>query len=219
MKAQVQETQDVEFRKVMAKIVGVHRPSQFDPNKMESRDSWRRSAECSRWQYENLLFTSELSEMQPCKSSHFNIEYAMAVSLAESALIAEIHHIIPDQPPSRYLIDAYLMCLTAGARLRSIRFAYPTQGQSRNQASGNYRSAPAQAPSTHDNASYYGRHNNYREREHRQSNDNQRAQNRERRADDGDQCDLKSSPVQSGRQRTELLAAMEIDSPKRQNTK
>ncbi|KAA6361465.1 MAG: hypothetical protein EZS28_043010, partial [Streblomastix strix] len=34
----------------------------------------------------------------------------------------------------------------------------------------------------------------------------------------GDQCDLNLSPVQSGRQITELLAAMEIDTPVRQNT-
>ncbi|KAA6358758.1 MAG: hypothetical protein EZS28_045715, partial [Streblomastix strix] len=45
---------DDEFRKEMAKIVGVHRPSQFDPNKMEPRDSWRRSAEQNRWRHENL---------------------------------------------------------------------------------------------------------------------------------------------------------------------
>ncbi|KAA6389908.1 MAG: hypothetical protein EZS28_014570, partial [Streblomastix strix] len=66
---------------------------------------------------------------------------ARAVALAQSALIAHIHHTIPNQPPSRYLIDAYLMCLTAGARLRSIRFAHLSQGQSRNQASCNYSSA------------------------------------------------------------------------------
>ncbi|KAA6360606.1 MAG: hypothetical protein EZS28_043867, partial [Streblomastix strix] len=35
----------------------------------------------------------------------------------------------------------------------------------------------------------------------------------------GDQCDLNLSPVQSGRQIIELLAAMEIDRPVRQNTK
>ncbi|KAA6389907.1 MAG: hypothetical protein EZS28_014569 [Streblomastix strix] len=35
----------------------------------------------------------------------------------------------------------------------------------------------------------------------------------------GDQCDLNLSPVQCGRQITELLAAMEIDRPERQNTK
>ncbi|KAA6377434.1 MAG: hypothetical protein EZS28_027039 [Streblomastix strix] len=35
----------------------------------------------------------------------------------------------------------------------------------------------------------------------------------------GDQCDLNLSPVQSGRQITELLAIMEIDRPERQNTK
>ncbi|KAA6366999.1 MAG: hypothetical protein EZS28_037472, partial [Streblomastix strix] len=36
---------------------------------------------------------------------------------------------------------------------------------------------------------------------------------------DGDQCDLNLSPVQSGRQITELLAAVEIDRPVQQNTK
>ncbi|KAA6355145.1 MAG: hypothetical protein EZS28_049328 [Streblomastix strix] len=125
----------------MAKIVGVHRASQFDPNKMEPRDSWRRSAEQNRWRYENLWSTSEPAEIQPNETSHVYADCARAVALAESALIAQIHHIIPNQPPSRYLIDAYLMCLTAGARLRSIRFAHPSQGQSRNQGPGNYRPA------------------------------------------------------------------------------
>ncbi|KAA6355976.1 MAG: hypothetical protein EZS28_048496, partial [Streblomastix strix] len=37
--------------------------------------------------------------------------------------------------------------------------------------------------------------------------------------DDGDQCDLNQSPVRSGRQITELLAAVEIDRPERLNTK
>ncbi|KAA6376915.1 MAG: hypothetical protein EZS28_027557 [Streblomastix strix] len=178
---------DSEFRKEMAKIVGVHRASQFDPNKMEPRDSWRRSAEQNRWRYENLWSTSEPAEIQPNETSHTYADCARAVALAESALIAQIHHITPNQPPSRYLIDAYLMCLTAGARLRSIRFAHPSQGQSRNQGPGNYRSAPAPFPPAHDNGQYYGRRNNYRERGHRQPNDNQRAQNRERRAEQNPQ--------------------------------
>ncbi|KAA6370565.1 MAG: putative Transposon Ty3-I Gag-Pol polyprotein [Streblomastix strix] len=40
-----------------------------------------------------------------------------------------------------------------------------------------------------------------------------------RKMNGGDQCDLNLSPVQSGRLITELLAAMEIDRPIRQNTK
>ncbi|KAA6363633.1 MAG: hypothetical protein EZS28_040841 [Streblomastix strix] len=171
----------------MAKIVGVHRPSQFDPNKIEPRESWRRSAEQNRWRYENLWSTSEPAEIQPNEMSHAYADCARAVSLAESALIAQIHHIIPDQPPSRYLIDAYLMCLTAGARLRSIRFVHPTQGQSSYQASSNYRAAPAQGPPTYENAPYYGRRNNHRERGHKQPNDNQRAQNRDRRVEQNPQ--------------------------------
>ncbi|KAA6371110.1 MAG: hypothetical protein EZS28_033364 [Streblomastix strix] len=146
---------DVEFRKEMAKIVGVHKPCQFEPNKIEPRESWRRSAEQNRWRNENLWSTSEPAEIQPNEMSHAYADCARAVSLAESALIAQIHHIIPDQPPSRYLIDAYLMYLTAGARLRSTRFAHPTQRQSRYLASGNYRSASAQGPSTYENAPHY----------------------------------------------------------------
>ncbi|KAA6375519.1 MAG: hypothetical protein EZS28_028956 [Streblomastix strix] len=145
---------DSEFRKEMAKIVGVHRASQFDPNKMEPRDSWRKLAEQNR-----------------------------AVALAQSVLIAEIRHIILDQPPSRYLIDANLMCLTAGAFLRSVRFAHYIYGQSRNQASSIYRSDPAPFPPAHDNGQYYGRCNNYIERRYRQTTDNQRAQNRQRYLD------------------------------------
>ncbi|KAA6393843.1 MAG: hypothetical protein EZS28_010633 [Streblomastix strix] len=180
---------DGEFRKEMAKIVGVHRASQFDPNKMKPRDSRRRSAEQNRWRHENLWATSESAEIYPNETSHAYADCARAVSLAESALIAQILHFILDQPLSRYLINAYLMCLTAGARLRSIRFAHPSQGQSRNQASSNYRSAPAQFPPAHDNG--HG----------------------------GNQCDLNISPVQSERQITELLAAMKIDRLERQNTK
>ncbi|KAA6403120.1 MAG: hypothetical protein EZS28_001349 [Streblomastix strix] len=179
---------DGEFWKEMAKIVGVHRASQFDPNKMEPRDSWRRSAEQNRWRYENLWSTSEPAEIQPNETSHAYAVCARAVALAESALIAQIHHIISNQPPSRYLIDPYLMHLTAGARLRSIRFAHSSQGQSRNQASSNYRSAPAQFPPAHDNGQYYRRRNNYRERGYRQPNDNQRAQNREKCAEQNSQC-------------------------------
>ncbi|KAA6400220.1 MAG: hypothetical protein EZS28_004253 [Streblomastix strix] len=40
-----------------------------------------------------------------------------------------------------------------------------------------------------------------------------------RKMNGGDQCDLNLSPVQSGRLITQLLAAMEIDKPERQNTK
>ncbi|KAA6355214.1 MAG: hypothetical protein EZS28_049259, partial [Streblomastix strix] len=154
-----------EFRKEMAKIIGVHRPSYFDPNMMELRD-----------------FLEEVrTEIQPNEAFRAYADCTIAASLAESALIAEIHHINLDQPPSRYLIDAYLMCLTVGACLRQNNFAHPTQGQSKNQASGCYRSAPAQGTSTHDNASYYGRRNKCTERGHRQPNDNQRAQNRQQR--------------------------------------
>ncbi|KAA6384973.1 MAG: hypothetical protein EZS28_019501 [Streblomastix strix] len=178
---------DGEFRKEMAKIVGVHRASQFDPNKMEPRDSWRMSAEQNRWRYENLWSTSEPAEIQPNETSHAYADCSRAVALAESALIAQIHHIITNQTPSRYLIDAYFMCLAAGARLRSIRFAHPSQEQSRNQASSNLRSAPAQFPPARDNGQCYGRRNNYRERGHRQPNDNQRAQNNEKRAEQNPQ--------------------------------
>ncbi|KAA6401078.1 MAG: hypothetical protein EZS28_003399 [Streblomastix strix] len=190
MKAQAQETQcfnlefrDDELRKEMAKIVGVLRHSKFYPDKIAPRHSWKRSLEANSRRYENLWSTSNPAEMQPSEASHVYAECASAVSLAKSVQIADIHHTISEQLPSGYLIDAYLMCLTAGARLRSIRFVYPTQGQSRYQASGNYRSAPAQCPSTYENAPYYGRRNNHRERGHRQPNDNQHAQNRERRAE------------------------------------
>ncbi|KAA6373251.1 MAG: hypothetical protein EZS28_031222, partial [Streblomastix strix] len=127
-----------------------------------------------RWRYENLWSTTEPAVMQPSEASHAYVDCARAVLLEESALIAEIYHTKPDQPPSRYLIDAYLMCLTAGARLSSIRFVHLTQGQSRYQALINYRTAPAQGPSTYENAPYYGRRNNHRDRGHRQPNDNQR---------------------------------------------
>ncbi|KAA6384179.1 MAG: hypothetical protein EZS28_020294 [Streblomastix strix] len=176
-----------EFRKEMAKIVGVHRPSYFEPKKIQPRDYWKRSAEQNRWRFENLWLTSELAEMQPNEVSHAYADYTRAVSLAESTLIAEIHHIVPDLPPSRYLIDAYFMYLTAVARRRSIRFTHSTQGWSRNQASGGQRSALIHGHSTHDNAPYYGRCNNYRERGYRQPNDNQRAQNRERRVEQNPQ--------------------------------
>ncbi|KAA6396730.1 MAG: hypothetical protein EZS28_007743 [Streblomastix strix] len=73
---------------------------------MESRYFWRRLAEQNRWRQENQWSTSKPAELQPTESSHVYIDCAKAVSLAESALIAEIHHIILDQPPSRYLIDA-----------------------------------------------------------------------------------------------------------------
>ncbi|KAA6364035.1 MAG: hypothetical protein EZS28_040437 [Streblomastix strix] len=108
---------------------------------------------------------------------------ARAVSLAESVLIALIHYIMIDQPPSRNLIDAYLMCLTAGARLRSIHFAHSTQGLNKNQALANYISALAKFLPIHDNALNNGRRKNHRKRGHSQSNDNQRAQNCERRAE------------------------------------
>ncbi|KAA6401003.1 MAG: hypothetical protein EZS28_003470 [Streblomastix strix] len=124
--AQVQEIQQIilhfndgEFRKDKAKIVGVHRPSQFDPKKMELRDSWRKSVEQNRCRYENLWSTSEPAEIQPNESSHVYADCSRAVQLEESALIAEIHRIIPDQPPSIYLIDAYLMFLTAGIKHRA----------------------------------------------------------------------------------------------------
>ncbi|KAA6357030.1 MAG: hypothetical protein EZS28_047443, partial [Streblomastix strix] len=192
--------------------------------------------------------------------SHAYADCARAVSLAESALIAQIHHIIPDQPPSRYLIDAYLMCLTAGARLRSIRFAHPTQGQSRYLASSNYRAAQLKVhPHTRtlrttEGATTTGREdtgNRTTINAHRIATDawsrilNERYQGKEKkesrmelrvacrkmkyqkmmmscwgdRQHGGDQRDLKLSPVQSGRQIIELLAAMEIDQPERQNTK
>ncbi|KAA6358497.1 MAG: hypothetical protein EZS28_045976 [Streblomastix strix] len=137
----------------------------------------------TRWNRE----TPGGAEIQPNETSHAYADCAKAVSLAECAQIAEIHRIITDKPPSRYLIDAYLMCLTAGARQRSIRFAHPSKGQSMNQASSNFRSDPAQFPPAHENSQYYGRRNNYRERGHKQLNDNQRAQNRERRAEQNPQ--------------------------------
>ncbi|KAA6338239.1 MAG: hypothetical protein EZS28_052717, partial [Streblomastix strix] len=105
----------------------------------------------TRWNLETLGG----AEIQPNEASRAYSDCTRAVSLAESALTAEIHHILPDLPCSRYLIDAYLICVTAGARIRSIRFAYPSQGQSRIQASSNYRSGPTQATSTRDGASHY----------------------------------------------------------------
>ncbi|KAA6366143.1 MAG: hypothetical protein EZS28_038329 [Streblomastix strix] len=93
-----------EFRKEMAKIVGVHRASQFNPNKMEPRDTWRKSAEQNRWLYQNLWSTSEPTEIQPNETSHPYADCARAVAIAESAFIAQIHHIISNHPPSRYLI-------------------------------------------------------------------------------------------------------------------
>ncbi|KAA6386266.1 MAG: hypothetical protein EZS28_018203 [Streblomastix strix] len=114
---------------------------------------------------------------------HAYIYCARTITLAEGAIIAEIHHIILDQPPSRNLIEAYLMCLSAGAPLRQICISHSTQLQNRNQAMANFRSATAQSPCTHDNAPYYGRRNNCGERGHMQLNDNLRAQNRERRVE------------------------------------
>ncbi|KAA6356034.1 MAG: hypothetical protein EZS28_048439, partial [Streblomastix strix] len=49
------------------------------------------------------------AEKQPKVMSHAYADCARVVLLVESALIAEIHHIIPNYPPSRYLIDAYLI--------------------------------------------------------------------------------------------------------------
>ncbi|KAA6383595.1 MAG: hypothetical protein EZS28_020880 [Streblomastix strix] len=103
-------------------------------------------------------------DIQPNETQHAYADCSRAVALQESALIAEIQYIIPDQPSSRYLIDAYFMCLTAGVRQKSIRSAHSSQGQSRNQASSNYRSALAQFPPAHDIGQYYGRRDNYRER-------------------------------------------------------
>ncbi|KAA6356402.1 MAG: hypothetical protein EZS28_048072, partial [Streblomastix strix] len=61
-----------------------------------------------RWNRE----TPGEAEIQPNETSHAYADCAIAVALAESALIAQIHHIIPNQPPSRCLVDAYLMYLT-----------------------------------------------------------------------------------------------------------
>ncbi|KAA6401697.1 MAG: hypothetical protein EZS28_002782 [Streblomastix strix] len=174
---------DGEIRKEIVKIVGVLWPSKFDPNKMEPKDCWRRSAELKKWQYKNLLSISESREMQSSESSHVYADCARAVSLAESMLIAEIHQIIPNYQSSRYQIDACLMCPTAGACLRSIHYAYSTQGQTRNQAQVNYRSTKSQSPSAHDNVMYYSRCDNYIEKGRRQTNDNQRASNCERRVE------------------------------------
>ncbi|KAA6364403.1 MAG: hypothetical protein EZS28_040070, partial [Streblomastix strix] len=152
---------------------------------------WLNQLECTglpsltrtRWNLEILGGAA----IQPNEESHAYADCVRAVLLAESTLIAEIHHIIPEQPLFRYLIDAYLMCLSAGACLTPICFAHLTQGQSRNQASGNYRSAPAQAPSIYENVPYYGRRDNYRKRGHKQPKDDQRAQNRERRVEQNPQ--------------------------------
>ncbi|KAA6397162.1 MAG: hypothetical protein EZS28_007313 [Streblomastix strix] len=100
------------------------------------------SAELNRWRYENLWSTLELAEMQSSESSHVYDDCDRAVSLVERTLIAEINHIIPDQPPSRYQIEAYI----------------------ENQTLANYRSTPAQLPPARDNGPIYVRGNNYREK-------------------------------------------------------
>ncbi|KAA6383118.1 MAG: hypothetical protein EZS28_021359 [Streblomastix strix] len=120
--------------------------------KWPKQDSWGSSAEQNRRRYENLWSTSEPAEIQPSESLHVRTSRVRAVSFAESALIAEIHNIIRYQPPTKYRIDAYLMCLTTGAHLRSICFAYSTQGQSKNYASAYNRSAPVQFLPPRDNA-------------------------------------------------------------------
>ncbi|KAA6372638.1 MAG: hypothetical protein EZS28_031835 [Streblomastix strix] len=129
----------------MAKIVGVQRQPAFDLDKIIPSDAWRRSAETNRWRYENLQFIQKPADMQPDEVLHICTECARAVSFAKCALIAEIHHLIPEEPPSRDLIDAYLMCLTAGARLRLIRLTQSAQEYNRNQALKNYRN-PTEFP-------------------------------------------------------------------------
>ncbi|KAA6368967.1 MAG: hypothetical protein EZS28_035506 [Streblomastix strix] len=113
-------------------------PQRWRISERNGQNNWSAQAFPDQHQQDGTQrFMEEDSRVkQPNKASHAYADRARAVSLAECVLIAEIHNIILDQPPSRYLIDAYLMCLTAGARLR-----------------------------------------------HRQSNDNQRAQNRERRVE------------------------------------
>ncbi|KAA6395835.1 MAG: hypothetical protein EZS28_008635 [Streblomastix strix] len=79
--------------------------------------------------------------MQPSEVSHVYAECARAVSFAKSAQIAESHHIISEQLPSEYLIDAYLMCLTAGARQISVMHDHSSKGYNRNQALADNRTA------------------------------------------------------------------------------
>ncbi|KAA6367337.1 MAG: hypothetical protein EZS28_037137, partial [Streblomastix strix] len=181
-------------------------------------DSWRKQAKQNRWRLENLWYTQESAEKQPSESSQIYADCTRAVSFVEYTLKSDIHLIISEQQSSRFLIDAYLMCQTAGARvgikhrasidrpllhmimLRIMESATTTGKEGTGNrtiinesriARGAQNSIVGELPSSKN---YYSA------------------------TSGGEQCDLNTSPIQSGRKTIELLAAIEIDRSERQHT-
>ncbi|KAA6361956.1 MAG: hypothetical protein EZS28_042518 [Streblomastix strix] len=62
--------------------------------------SWRNSAKQSGLRFENLWSTLDPTEIQPSESSQAYAYCTRVVQLAQSALIADIRQIVPDQLPS-----------------------------------------------------------------------------------------------------------------------
>ncbi|KAA6397837.1 MAG: hypothetical protein EZS28_006634 [Streblomastix strix] len=200
---QLKFIRDDAFWKEMARIVGVYRPSQFVSNKVEPRDSWSRSAELNRQRQVNLLSTSEPVEMQSIESSQVYIDCSRAVSLAGSALLDQILHTKPDQPASR--IDQELS-ISKQQTCRSTILTSPRQlpelrqeGEEEVQNGAQSRMDKKDEPENNDDLIEL------------QLTINTQIQFGK------NQCYLNLCPVQCGGQIIELLAAMQIHRPARQN--
>lgn len=78
----------------MAKSVGVHRLIHFDPDKIVSKDSRKRSVEANGWRNENLWDTSEPAGTRPSEAEQVYTVLTGTVSIVVTAFVVNIHHII-----------------------------------------------------------------------------------------------------------------------------
>ncbi|KAA6345385.1 MAG: hypothetical protein EZS28_052166, partial [Streblomastix strix] len=79
--------------------------------------------ETHRWRRENIWPTSEPGPYSPAEGTHAYVELAKAISTIESSLLNALCADQTGESAKQYIIYAYLLTLTAGARFKVIREA------------------------------------------------------------------------------------------------
>ncbi|KAA6360262.1 MAG: hypothetical protein EZS28_044211, partial [Streblomastix strix] len=130
--AHTHESKDeIQLRKFLVEATGIDK-RKFKPGNVQPTLHWLHDAETRRWRRENIWPTSEPGPYSPAEGTHAYVELAKAISTIESSLLNALYADQIGESAKQYIIDAYLLILTAGASFKLIREAANLSGWKRN---------------------------------------------------------------------------------------
>ncbi|KAA6356434.1 MAG: hypothetical protein EZS28_048039, partial [Streblomastix strix] len=129
--SEASQADEIQLKKFLVEAIGVDK-RKFKPGNVQPRQHWLHDAETRRWRRENNLHISEPSPCSPAEGTHAYVELAKAVSTIENSLLNALYVDQTGKSAKQYILDDYLLILTASTSYKVIREAANLSEQKRN---------------------------------------------------------------------------------------